>query len=99
MVVYDQKGFCKASEGTVQKEIIVGNNAAMLKLTIENGGEAECYSVLFKDSKEFPLAGIDNSTYAPVTKFTMGSYSLEISGFYKVIILSKNADISVKTVY
>lgn len=99
MVVYDQKEFCKASEGTVQKEIVVGNNAAMLKLTVENGGEVQCFSKLFKDSKEFPLAGIDNSSYAPVTTFTQGSYSIEISGFHKVIILSKSANVSIKTVY
>ena len=99
MVVYDQKEFCKASEGAVTKEIVVGNNASMLKLTIEGGGSATVYSRLFKDSKEFPLCGIDNSSYATKTTFTQGSYSIEISGFFAIKIVSQSANISVKTVY
>lgn len=99
MVIYDQKEFCRAEEGTVEKEIVVGNNASLMKLSVEGGGEVLCYSKLFKDSKEFPLAGIDNSSYAPVTSFTQGSYSIEISGFHTVKILSKSANCSIKTVY
>lgn len=96
MVYYDQRLFFNQEQG--EKVLYPGSNSSILRIEVK--GSCKVYGKFFKQSKEVLLAGINASTYAPTTDFTNNLFSVEISGYQELIVVStQKSTISVKLIY
>lgn len=96
MTYYDQRLFFDNESG--QKTLYPGSNSSILRIEVK--GSCKVYGKLFKQSDAVLLAGINASTYAPTTDFTDNLFSVEVSGYQELIVVStQKSTISVKLIY